>query len=340
MLMIFSAIKDVSLKKLIIISAVAFTVISGLTVIFSPLLQRFYPLLPDKGAWWYFWQTAEPTIAGKISYWLGYALHQILCWLILFKARNIGMAEPGKAHKWNTLLLVVNLAFVSLHLLQTQLFYDGLATDVPVWSSQGSVILMLILVLFLKMPERGIIFGIGRKTPEKMLQFTKKTHGFYISWALVYTFWFHPMEGNWGLLSGFIYMFLLFIQMSLFNTDAHVNSAWQVLLEVFVAVHAFLITIYKEWYYNETVGMWPMFLYGFLFLFVFTQVYSLNWPAWLRIVLQLTFIAAVVITYTTVRDINKLYEILFIPGALYGGALLWKGIGLLWEKTEKEMPPS
>lgn len=43
-----------------------------------------------------------------------------------------------------------------LHLVQTWLWYDGLAQDVPIWSSQGSVIVMLVLILFLEMPRRGL----------------------------------------------------------------------------------------------------------------------------------------------------------------------------------------
>ncbi len=47
-------------------------------------------------------------------------------------------------------------AVTAPHLVQTWLWYDGLAQDVPIWSSQGSVIVMLVLILFLETPRRGL----------------------------------------------------------------------------------------------------------------------------------------------------------------------------------------
>ncbi|MGC7094338.1 hypothetical protein ACPZ19_06725 [Amycolatopsis lurida] len=40
----------------------------------------------------------------------------------------------------NVIALAANLGFIALHEVQTQLFYDGLAQDVSIFSSQGSVV--------------------------------------------------------------------------------------------------------------------------------------------------------------------------------------------------------
>lgn len=91
-----------------------------------------------------------------------------------------------------------------------------------------------------------------------------------------------------------------------------------VLLEVFVAVHATLITVYKA---NP---IWPMFMVGFLVIFVLTQVHALTIPGWARWMLLVTFVAGVLLLYLLVRGVSHLYEITFIPVALYGGTIaLW-----------------
>ena len=110
-------------------------------------------------------------------------------------------------------------------------------------SSQGSVIVMLVMILILMNPQRGLFFGKKVKMPKGAVSWIFKTHGFYIAWALVYTFWFHPTEGTLGHLLGFFYMFLLFIQMSLANTSFHNDVKWATVLEVYVAFHGAVVAI-------------------------------------------------------------------------------------------------
>jgi hypothetical protein len=189
------------------------------------------------------------------------------------------------------------------------------------------VIVMLVLVLFLEIPRRGLFWGKRFTPAATTYKFVRKWHGIYIAWAVTYTFWFHPMDGNWGLLSGFIYIFLLFIQLSMFNTRLHSNMGWIVLLESFVAVHATLITIYKD---NP---IWPMFMVGFLVMLVFTQMHGLRWARRLRWPITVVFVLGVIALYVFVRGIDHLYEISFIPVALYGGALALVLIGWAVERN-------
>lgn len=305
----------------------SFALITALMIILTPLLvEAFYPFPEDTGASFYAWQTEQMGGLVRWSYWTGYVLHQVVVWWLFFKGRKIE-PEPGRVSRWHIAMLGANLGFVLLHLLQTHLWYDGLARDVPIWTSQGSVIVMLVLVLYIMIPKRGLFWGRRFEPPQAMLSLVKRWHGLFISWALVFTFWFHPMDGNWGLVSGFVYMFLLFIQMSLFNTTLHTNRWWIVLLEVFVAIHGTLITVYKD---NP---IWPMFMFGFLWMFVLTQVHTLRIPGWLRWGLLVLFLGAIAWVYGSVRGFNHIYEVTFIPVALYGGVIGLLGLGWIWDRV-------
>ena len=304
----------------------AFAVLTVATALLTPaIVERFYPLPPDQGPSWYFWQLPNPTTLTRVTYWTGYVVHQIVIWVILFKARTVTAAD-NRANRFTILALGLNVAFVGLHLVQTYFWYDGLAQDVPIWTSQGSVIVMLVLILFMEIPHRGLVWGRRARVPGGAYELVRKWHGIYIAWALTFTFWFHPMDGNWGLLSGFVYMFLLFIQLSMFNTSVHMNRKWVVLLEAFVVVHATLITVYKE---NP---IWPMFMVGFMVMLVLTQMHEFQWAHRHRWPILLLFVAGVAALYVFVRGIEHVYEITFIPVALYGGTVgLWL-VGLLVER--------
>ena len=308
----------------------AFAILALATALLTPsIVARFYPLLPDTGPAWYFWQLPSPSTLTRITFWAGYAAHQLVIWVVLFAAMRRAADRRGSdagVDRFNVVALGVNVAFVGLHLVQTYLWYDGLAQDVPIWTSQGSVIVMLVLVLFMEIPRRGLFWGRRFTPPKRTFGFVRKWHGIYIAWAVTYTFWFHPMDGNWGLLSGFIYIFLLFIQLSMFNTRVHTNRSWVVLLEAFVAIHATIITVYKH---NP---IWPMFMVGFLVMFVLTQMHGLSWARRLRWPIAIAFVSLVVVLYAFVRGFEHIYEISFIPVALYGGAVALLLVGRIIER--------
>ena len=155
----------------------AFALVVLVQALLAPgLVRRFYPLPEDQGATWYFWQLGDTTKLGRFSFWTGYLAHQLVVILMLFRGRRLPQTDEG-SRKFTRQMIVVNVAFVSLHLLQTQLWYDGLARDVPIWTSQGSVIVMLVLILFLEMPRRGLFFGVMRKVRKRTYAFVRRWHG-------------------------------------------------------------------------------------------------------------------------------------------------------------------
>lgn len=300
--------------------------------VLSPRLAAFAKPA-DQGSWWYYWQLAEPTTWTRLSAWSLYILHQAFAWWIaacMLKEGNHpdGMSAANKIALWG------NLVFMGLHLVQTHLFYDGLAQDVPVWSSQWSVIIMLVIMIYLLIPRRGIILGVRMPVGQRLYRLVRRYHGFYISWALVYTFWFHPMEGDYGLLTGFFYMFLLFIQLSFVGTRLHTAIGWLTILELTVGIHGPAISLQKhlaEGGGSIFADTWPMFFFGFLAVFVFTGQFGfkLSKAARLAVFVASAGLAALVYAF---RGYGRLFEITFIPVALIGGAATLAVLGNLFGK--------
>ncbi len=318
-----------NLKKTLI---VAFLVSAGVVIItyfLSKTLGRFQSiLLPDTGAAWYYWKLPKVELWATITMWVFYLAHQITVWGLIYKLKDQKPLPKGRIGRYNLWLLIVNEIFIIIHLLQTAFFYDGLAQFVPVMSSQGSVIVMLVMILIMMNARRGLFFGKQVKLPIAGADLVTKTHGYYISWAIVYTFWFHPMEGTLGHLLGFFYIFMLFVQLSLAKTSWHFNIKWITLLEVYVAFHGAVVAI------NAANGMWPMFFFGFMMMFVVTQMFGIikNRIAISGIIAG--YAALVLVTYSgllnnlfsgTSVGWSDIHQITWIPIILYAlvFALVW-----------------
>ena len=235
----------------------------------APLLKDIV-FLEDQGASWYFWQLPERTAMGVFSAWFFYGLHQITMWGLIFYAQRAKPTYGHKLHNFNWYALGLNGFFCVLHIIQTQLWYDGLAQHVSIWSAQVSVVVMLIWVLLMETPRRGLFFGKKVPFSKKLIYAAKKYHGYYFSWAIIYTFWYHPTEATFGHLMGFSYIFVLLLQGSLFFTQFHVNRKWTLFLEMWVIVHGTLVALESD------NNMWGMFFFGFSGIFIITQMHGLN----------------------------------------------------------------
>lgn len=274
-------------------------------------------LLPDQGATWYYWKLPNVSLGAAITVWLCYGLHQTLVWYFIYKLQHdkerIGQDRLGK---YNAALLIVNGIFIILHVFQTYFFYDGLAQFVPVASSQYSVIIMLVFMLILLNGRRGLFFGKKVPLSKRAVWGIAKTHGYYIAWAAVYTFWFHPMENTWGHLLGFFYMFLIMLQMSLAYTKIHTNLKWVTILEVFVTLHGTVIAL------QAGQRLWSMFFFGFTMMFIVTQMYGLIKSKSLQIGITVVYFAVAMILYSgflgTEHQIAQVHQIFWIPAILYG----------------------
>ena len=183
---------------------------------------------------------------------------------------------------------------------------------------------MLVFMLILLNGLRGLFFGKKVPLSQRTVTGIQKTHGYYIAWAIVYTFWFHPMESTWGHLLGFFYMFLLMLQMSLAYTTIHTKIGWVTVLESFVALHGTVVALVA----GQT--MWSMFLFGFTMMFIVTGLYGVVKHKGLRIAFTGLYLAAAVLVYSGVlgtrNQLSSIHQIFWIPVILYGLVFVFVGM--------------
>lgn len=280
--------------------------------------------IPDQGADHYYWQLVTPTWVTQTVVWVLYALHQISFWgLIYYAQRRVKNYTQG-LHQVNKWALGVNALFIVLHLVQTHLLYDGIAQNVSIWSSQFSVILMLVLILMMENQRRGLFFGKKAPLNRQVIDWIRHYHGYIFSWAIVYTFWYHPMVNTWGHLVGFFYMFCLMLQGSLFFTRVHLNRYWTFALELLVLFHGTTVALVQG------NNIWPIFFYGFTGILVITQLYGLPMPQWIRVGTFLAWIVGVIAIIFKAERITYAFAVLGVPMIEYGlvfglTLLLWAG---------------
>ena len=275
--------------------------------------------LEDRGFSWYYWKLPEPDFWTRFSAWFLYGLHQSGLWLMIAWAQHRRPEYVRGLHPINIIALGFNLLFVALHIAQTRFFYDGLAQDTSVYSSQFSVIFMLVFILIMENRRRGLLFGYRIGFMEPAGGFLRRYHGFYFSWAIVYTFWFHPIEDNIGHLLGTFYILLLLLQGSLFFTRFHRDRLWTMLLEVFVVFHGAMVAWLS--FQNDH---WQMFLFGFLGLFILTQMHGIGLGKISRALLLAAYLLAVLLNYWGRGW--EFVEIFRIPGAELGLAAVIAGV--------------
>jgi hypothetical protein len=284
----------------------------------APGLEAF-PKLPDQGATWYYWKLAEPTTMSRLTAWGFYLAHQFLIWgLIWYGQKYVKTYTPG-LHMVNVAALAVNVLFVVLHFVQSHVWYDGLAQDVHIFTSQWSVIIMLIWIMLMESRRRGLVFGRKVNLGKQVVQFARKYHGYYFAWAIIYTYWFHPMEGSAGHLLGFFYTFILLMQGSLFFTRLHVNKWWMVVMEVTVLAHGTIVAIVQG------NNLWPMFLFGFFGVFIITQMWGLHLKRPATWALLALYIGGIVLIWSQ-RGVTRLWEPIAIPLIYYLGVLVMAAI--------------
>jgi hypothetical protein len=154
--------------------------------------------------------------------------------------------------------------------------------------------------------RRGLFFGKNAPVSRSIIDFARKYHGYVFAWAIIYTFWYHPMVSTSGHLWGFFYTFLLLLQGSLFLTRTHLNRWWMVTQELLVGVHGTLVAV------MQGNGIWPMFFFGFAGIFVITQMHGLRLSVRTRGLILAAYIAGALWVYNG-RGWANLNEIVRIP---------------------------
>ena len=283
-----------------VLTAIIYLTAGNLASRFDVVNEKFFPF-------YYPWQTFNPTTMAYVSVWVGYALHNSIAWIVIFIAQKQKPKHTEKFYWFNWVMLGTHIVFYALHWIQTQIWYDGLAISVPEVTSQASVILMLVLILILETPRRGLVAGKKIKFHKRFLKIIRTYHGYIITWALIYTFWYHPMENTLGHLAGFFYMFILLAQSVLLYNRAHLNKYWTFFLEGFVLIHGTIVAI------SQGNGIWPMFAFGFGALIVLTQIYGLGLKPWARRTISIVFVIGLLAYYGLTDNLVGLNEVIRIP---------------------------
>ncbi len=314
-------LSDPRATKIALWAGIAFSLAFTVIIWLAGERLNAIPLLPDQGPLWYEWKLPpdQVTFMTRLSYWGLYAIHQIAFWGLIYYAQTRVQKYAKGLHTVNLMALGLNALFIVLHFVQSHIWYDGLAQDTPVWSSQGSVILMLCAILIIENKRRGMFFGKKAPISARVTDFARKYHGYLFAWAIVYTFWFHPMVNTSGHLLGFLYTFFLMLQGSLFLTRMHVNKWWMLTQEVSVLFHGTMVAILQG------SGIWTMFFFGFLGIFVITQMHGLGWSKTVRWLIGLGYIVSALLVYNW-KGWEYLNEIVRIPIIEYLVAFLMAGL--------------
>ena len=297
--------KNNSLKLIIgsVLVSAALTAVIGFT---AASLTRF-ELVGHTVAFAYAWRLVEHSSMARLTAWLGYIFHNLLVWGLIWYAKREKPKYTNGLHWFNWALIGVNVLFALLHVVQTQLWYDGLAQDVPEITALGSVAVMLMIIIILETPRRGLIFGRKFKFHQVFIEIVKKYHGYIFSWAIIYDYWYHPTANTFGHLMGFYYNFLIIAQSSLIFNRTHLNKYWTFFLEVFVLIHGVAVAIFQG------QAFWQMFAFGFGAMIILTQMYGLGLNTWARRGLAIGFLVTTVSTYAFMGRLGALNEVIRIP---------------------------
>jgi len=280
--------------------------------------------VPDKGNWWYYWQLKDPTIMTRLSAWLPYTAHIVSIWFLIYQAKQARPSYVFGLHRFNAYALAVNAFFVLLHIVQTRVFYDGLAQDVHETTSMGSVVIMLFLILIMENNRRGMFFGKQLGFMTGVGDAVRRYHGYYIAWAIIYTFWYHPVETTSGHLAGFAYMFLLLLQSSLFFTRYHVNRTWTMFLEALFVVHGAAVAAFVL--QPGQHQFWSQFLFGGMAIFLITQMHGLGLSTRGKLMVAAPLLTIMLVFYVNRPDL--LPWLASLPATMYLGSVLL--FGILW----------
>ncbi|KAI3662282.1 hypothetical protein MP638_001479 [Amoeboaphelidium occidentale] len=282
---------------------------------------------------------------------LGYLIHQVGQFIILYKAREakekglLTWTSNDRMNPYAKSMLALNIVCAVLHYLQTQYFYDGLAAILPEVPLLFAGVSCLIVVFIFKFRTRGIAFGWKANWPllKEFCDFVGKYHGYIASFSIILTFWHHPFEATWSHLTGFFHISLLLFQSSTLLQEAHRNKYWAALLEITICVHGTVVA-----YYQNFIGgaLFRMFLSSYILLYILsviwglpiTTVYLSREPKSVR---YYALIAAMLSTFTVFAlwlyqdQMEYLPMVFALPGMYYAFAMWYFAFFIIGKRVDE-----
>ena len=181
---------NVSCRKAILAGFLFAGLTTAVIALTATRLQTAFTIVGPPRPFQYPWRLATPDQMAQLTAWLGYSFNNLSAWLVIWLARRQQPSFSDRFNRYNWSMITIHILFAALHLLQTHLWYDGLARDVPEITALGSVALMLMVVLILENPRRGILLGWRAPFSRRLVSVVKEYHGYLFTWALTYTFWY------------------------------------------------------------------------------------------------------------------------------------------------------
>jgi hypothetical protein len=181
------------------------------------------------------------------------------------------------------------------------------------------------MILVMENGRRGMIFGRPLPLMKTAGLALRRYHGYFFSWAIVYTFWYHPVELTAGHLAGFAYMSLLLLQGSLFFTRFHINRVWTGILEASWAVHGAIVAgVIMN---SGEVRFWSSFLFGGMAVFLITQLHGMGLSRRGKLLVAAPILAVMAAFYSFYPE--HVFGVTRQPMVLYVGAMMMAAIVFL-----------
>ncbi len=311
-------------------------IISLFVALFLPLLSYVVndqvmdvTLGVKTGPFDYLWKLAYRNNTHMQVIYIAAFVHYVGNAILIMLRRRDTVFKKVEFTTYNIMLLTFNLIMILSHIILSIKYFDMLAQDYPSYTAQATVVLMLIILLLIQNSKRGFIFGYKLKNT-RALNVLYKIHGPIFLFALVYTLWYHPFVATLGHLFGFMYMYLLFIQISFTHTKIHYDTRWVGLLEAFVLIHGFAVA-----YFISETNLVAMFVFGFGVMITSTIIYSFSKNKAGNIAIFVLLLVIAIVYYQTV-GISRINEIVRIPVIEYGGALVIYWLIILVQKLRKK----
>ena len=193
-------------------------------------------------------------------------------------------------------------------------------------TSMGSVVIMLVMILLIENQRRGLVAGKKAPFMKEIGRALRKYHGYYFSWAIIYTFWFHPIETTYGHLLGTFYTILLMLQGSLFFTRTHTNKWWTLSMELLVVVHGTMVAYIGTLSGNAEGGTPAQFFFGFITVFIITQMHGLGLSKTMRWFFAALYLSAIGLYYSsawsTIAEVPRIAAIEYV-GVVVIAIIIW-----------------
>jgi len=209
-------------------------------------------------------------------------------------------------------MLYVNMFFIPMKLITNYFTYNAMSAHLPLWFGQGTVFNIVLIVMAMQVPVRGMICGTckngcgcGSRSTKKgpkccenanggywkeMATFLRKYHGYYIAFGVTNDWYYHPMEATPGHLSGIMNDLFFFWQVITIYTPTHRNKWWCIACEFAVTLHGPLIALGRG-------GGAGMFGFGFSMVFIVTGQWGLPLKWYWRASFFIIFITTVLLNY-------------------------------------------